>query len=90
MTGGIFSISRNPAFFGFDLVYIGILLLLFNRPLFAASLCAVLMFHLQIVNVEGDFLAAAFGVRYLAYRRQVNRYIGRTAAYDEENRALKK
>ena len=35
VTNGIFRISRNPAFLGFDLLYIGILLMFFNWILFA-------------------------------------------------------
>lgn len=77
VTNGIYQISRNPAFLGFDLVYIGILLMFFNIGLFIASAFAALMFHLQIVNVEEDFLLAAFGEEYLEYRKRVCRYIGR-------------
>ena len=77
VTSGIFSISRNPAFFGFDLVYLGILLMFFNWGLFAVSIFTALMFHLQIVNVEEDFLLEAFGEDYLNYKKKVNRYLGR-------------
>lgn len=77
ITGGIYQISRNPAFLGFDLVYIGILCMFFNWGLFAVSVFAALMLHLQIVNVEEDFLIATFGEDYLAYRKKVNRYFGR-------------
>lgn len=77
VTAGIYQISRNPAFLGFDLVYIGILLMFFNWVLFVVSAFAALMFHLQIVNVEEDFLLTAFGDEYLAYRKTVNRYLGR-------------
>lgn len=77
VTSGIFSVSRNPAFLGFDLVYTGILLMFFNWFLFAVSLFAAIMFHLQIVNVEENFLISAFGENYLNYRKTVNRYIGR-------------
>lgn len=77
VTAGIYRISRNPAFLGFDLVYIGVLLMFFNWVLFAVSVFAMLMFHLQIVNVEEDFLLTAFGDEYLAYRKTVNRYLGR-------------
>lgn len=79
VTSGIFSISRNPAFLGFDLVYLGILLMFFNWGLFAVSIFAALMFHLQIVNVEEDFLLESFGEDYLNYRKKVNRYLGRKA-----------
>ena len=78
VTGGIYQISRNPAFLGFDLVYIGILLMFFNPALLAASAFAILMLHLQIVKVEEPFLVSAFGVPYREYRMQVNRYLGRT------------
>lgn len=77
VTSGIFRISRNPAFLGFDLVYIGILLMFFNWVLFATSIFAALMFHLQIVNVEEDFLLEAFGQDYLDYKKNVKRYLGR-------------
>lgn len=76
VTGGIYQISRNPAFLGFDLVYIGIFMIFFNWVLFAVSVFAALMFHLQIVNVEEEFLLRTFGKEYLEYKRKVNRYFG--------------
>lgn len=79
VTRGIYHISRNPAFLGFDLVYIGILLMFFNWVLCGVSAFAMIMFHLQIVNVEEDFLIVAFGDTYLDYKRKVNRYFGRKA-----------
>ena len=77
VTDGIYRISRNPAFLGFDLVYIGILLMFFNWPLLLLSAFAALMFHLQIVYVEEVFLVSAFGDAYLEYKKTVCRYIGR-------------
>lgn len=77
VTKEIYKISRNPAFLGFDLMYLGILLMFFNLVLFEVSLFAMLMFHLQIVNVEEEFLLEAFGDEYLRYKKKVCRYIGR-------------
>lgn len=77
VTSGIYQISRNPAFLGFDLVYIGIILMFFNWILFAISAFAALMFHLQIVNVEEKFLNETFGDSYQKYAKAVNRYLGR-------------
>lgn len=77
VTNGVFSISRNPAFLGFDLVYIGILLMFCNWLLYAVSAFAALMLHLQIVNVEEPFLQEKFGNEYLEYTRKVSRYLGR-------------
>lgn len=77
VTKGIYKISRNPALLGFDLMYLGILLMFFNLVLYIVSLFAMLIFHLQIVNVEEEFLLEAFGNEYLRYKKKVCRYIGR-------------
>lgn len=77
VTEGIYQISRNPAFLGFELVYIGMVLMFFNLPLLLVSVFAMLMFHLQIVNVEEEHLLESFGDAYLDYKKKVRRYIGR-------------
>lgn len=77
VVSGIFQISRNPAFLGFDLVYIGVVFVFFNIPLLAISVIASLMLHLQIVKQEEPFLQEAFGEEYLSYKKHVNRYFGR-------------
>lgn len=77
VTTGIYSVSRNPAFLGFDLMYIGILFSFFNWYLCVATVIALVLFHLQIVNVEEEFLIEAFGEEYLQYKKKVCRYIGR-------------
>lgn len=77
VTGGIYQISRNPAFLGFDLVYIGMVMMFFNWGLLVTSVFAVVMLHLQIVNVEEDFLMEVFGEEYLEYKEKVCRYLGR-------------
>ncbi len=78
VTGGIFRFSRNPAFLGFDLVYIGIMLLFSNIPLIILTLFTIVIFHLQIVKVEEPFLEKVFGERYQAYRKKTGRYLGRS------------
>lgn len=77
VTGGIYQISRNPAFLGFDYLYIGVLCMFFNWLLFIVSLLTMIMFHLQIVNVEEEFLLHTFGDEYIAYKNKVHRYLGR-------------
>lgn len=83
VTDGVYRFSRNPAFLGFDLVYLGILLMFFNPLLLAFSLFAAVMLHLQILQEE-QFLSAVFGQSYLAYKKTVRRYWGRAGG---ENRA---
>ncbi len=77
VTTGIYSISRNPAFLGFDMMHTGILVSFFNWYLCFATGFVLVFFHLQIVNVEEDFLTETFGEEYLNYTKKVCRYIGR-------------
>lgn len=77
VTDGIYAISRNPAFLGFDLMYIGILFSFFNWYLCVVTVFALIIFHLQIVKVEEDFLPETFGEDYQKYKEKVFRYIGR-------------
>lgn len=77
ITNGIYQFSRNPAFLGFDLLYIGILMMFFNWVLCFFTGFAILMLHLQIVNVEEKFLLTVYGDAYLQYKNKVCRYFGR-------------
>ena len=74
--GGIYAFSRNPAFLGFDLMYVGVLLMYCNPLTGLFTVFAVIMLHLQILQEE-RYLAAAFGEVYLEYKRRVFRYLGR-------------
>lgn len=76
VTEGIYSFSRNPAFLGFDLQYIGVLLMFCNLLTGMFSVFAITMLHLQILQEE-RYLTAAFGPEYLQYRRHVLCYLGR-------------
>ena len=76
VTDGIYAFSRNPAFLGFDLQYIGVLLMFCNLLTAAFTVFAVSMLHLQILQEE-RYLTAAFDPEYLQYRRHVLRYLGR-------------
>ena len=76
VTGGVYAYSRNPAFLGFDLQYIGVLLMFCNLLTAAFTVFAISMLHLQILQEE-RYLTAAFGAEYLKYRHQVLRYLGR-------------
>lgn len=76
VTGGIYSVSRNPAFLAFDLVYLGVLLVLFNIPLLAFSVFSAVMLHLQILQEE-KFLPTVFGDEYRNYKKRVRRYLGK-------------
>lgn len=76
VTTGIYRYSRNPAFLGFDFMYIGVLLLYGNLLTFGFSVFAIVMLHLQILQEE-RYLENTFGAPYTAYKKQVFRYLGR-------------
>lgn len=76
VTTGIYRYSRNPAFLGFDLMYLGILLMYCNLLTVLFTVFAMLILHLQILQEE-KYLAQAFGMEYQAYKNRVYRYLGR-------------
>ncbi len=75
---GIYRWSRNPAFLGFDLMYVGVCLMFCNPATVVCSLFAMVTLHLQILQEE-KYLLVTFGAPYEAYRRSVCRYLGRKA-----------
>ena len=76
VTGGIYRYSRNPAFLGFDLQYLGVLLMYCNLLTGMFTIFAIVMLHLQILQEE-QYLSGAVGAEYWDYRQQVLRYLGR-------------
>lgn len=76
VTTGIYRFSRNPAFLGFDFMYVGVLLLYGNLLTLGFSVFAIVMLHLQILQEE-RYLVNTFGAPYQEYCRHVSRYLGR-------------
>lgn len=76
VTTGIYRFSRNPAFLGFDLMYVSVLLLYGNLLTLCVSAFAIVMLHLQILQEE-RYLVNTFGAPYQEYCRHVSRYLGR-------------
>ncbi len=76
VTDGIYRFSRNPAFLGFDFMYIGVMLIYFNPLTVAFSLFAIVMLHMQILQEE-KYLTSVFGSEYTEYKKRVFRYLGR-------------
>ena len=75
ITTGIYKYSRNPAFLGFDLTYLGVLLMYFNPVLLVLSIVNIVIFHLQILQEE-KYLTRKFGDEYEAYKSNTGRYAG--------------
>lgn len=79
VTDGIYAWSRNPAFVGFDLLYVGICMVFFNIPLLIISLWAAVMLHLQILQEEAH-MEKMCGEEYREYWARTMRYLGRKKA----------
>lgn len=74
ITGGLYRISRNPIYFGFNLITISAIIYLLNPIVLALGIYSMAIYHLIILGEE-RFLTGAFGDDYLNYKRKVRRYI---------------
>lgn len=74
ITEGIYGISRNPAFCGLDLTYIGTLLAFPSIPHFMLVVVTITVFHFQILQEE-EYLSSRSDINYFSYKRRVRRYI---------------
>lgn len=73
VTEGIYRFSRNPAFVGFDLLYVGFAMLFPTWLLIPITVMALLLFHLQVLNEE-KYLKDRFGQAYADYAKRTLRY----------------
>ncbi len=74
VTKGIYRVSRNPAFLGFDLTYIGATIAFGNVALLLFSMVAIIMMHLQILEEE-KYMETTFRGEYITYKNRVGRYL---------------
>lgn len=71
---GVYRISRNPAFLGFDMLYLGTALSFSNLVCIIAAIFMISLFHLQILEEE-KLLPQIFGPEYLQYKKRTRRYL---------------
>jgi len=77
LTSGVFSISRNPLYFGGILIQAG-LSLVFKLPWILIFLFpSIIACQTILIVVEERYLTARFGNQYLEYAMKVHRWIGR-------------
>ncbi|WMC93540.1 methyltransferase family protein [Kineothrix sp. MB12-C1] len=74
VTEGIYKISRNPAFVGFDLFYIGYGIIFSNGLQVLFVLLGLMTLHMQI-RQEEKYMEKKHAGSYLAYRKRVRRYL---------------
>jgi protein-S-isoprenylcysteine O-methyltransferase Ste14 len=74
VSDGIYKFCRNPAFVGFDFLYLGCALCFPNVAMIAIAVIAVVAFHIQILGEE-KFLMEIFGQEYADYQNKARRYL---------------
>jgi len=71
---GLFSISRNPIFFGMVLSILGLFLITPNVLTLLLLVLGYVLIQIQI-RLEEDFLTKEHGQKYLEYKQKVRRFI---------------
>lgn len=73
-TGGLYSISRNPIYVGFNLISLAAMVYTSNIIVVLMGLYGIYTHH-QIILAEEKFLDGRFGNEFLDYSKRVRRYI---------------
>ena len=69
-TNGLYKISRNPMYFGFNLLTISAIIYMFNLLIILLGVYSIRIYHFIILGEEG-FLYKRFGVIYSDYKKTV-------------------
>lgn len=73
-TAGIYKISRNPMYLGFNLLSLSAVLYTHHFIVLVLGLYSIFTYHL-IILAEERFLEKRFNDRYRVYKRNVRRYL---------------
>lgn len=73
-TDGIYRLSRNPMYVGFNLITISAIVFTLNWIILILGLYCILVYHL-IIKGEENFLKHRFGKEYEMYQTRVRRYL---------------
>ena len=71
---GLFKISRNPIFLGMRVMLLGLFLILPSAAMLLIWITGNMLIQIQ-VRLEEEFLNRTHGASYLAYQKQVRRWI---------------
>ena len=75
VTSGSFMYSRNPIYFSFVLIYIGISLIKNSFWVLILGIIALILIHYTVIEKEEEYLEDKFGKKYLDYKKKVRRWI---------------
>jgi protein-S-isoprenylcysteine O-methyltransferase Ste14 len=75
ITTGVYRLSRNPMYLGFELILIGVALLLGSLTPLAVVILFPILMEALFIRVEEQMLTQQFGPSWLAYQKEVRRWI---------------
>lgn len=73
-TNGLYNISRNPMYVGFNLMTIASVIFTLNWIISILGIYSIFIYH-KIILAEENFLTSRFGDDYNKYKNKVRRYI---------------
>lgn len=73
-TKGLYKVSRNPMYVGFDLLTISSIVYTLNLWILLIGAYSLIIYHLIILGEE-RFLKERFGDEYVSYLKKVRRYL---------------
>ena len=73
-TSGVYRLSRNPMYLGFDLLTISAILFTLNATVILLGLYSIMIYHFIILGEE-KFLGQRFGNAYDDYQQKTRRYL---------------
>lgn len=73
-TNGLYKISRNPMYVGFNLITISAIIFIHSWLVLALGIYSLIIYHIIILGEE-KFMATRFGEEYKTYKKKVRRYL---------------
>jgi protein-S-isoprenylcysteine O-methyltransferase Ste14 len=73
-TGGLYKISRNPMYLGFNLLTVAVMLYNLSIVIVLLGLYSITIYHFIILGEE-RFMQNRFGDDYLRYKQKTRRYL---------------
>ena len=73
-SNGLYKISRNPMYLGFDLFTLSSIIYIGNIFIAILGIYSFVIYHFIIIGEE-KYLEKRFGKKYIEYRKKVRRYI---------------
>jgi protein-S-isoprenylcysteine O-methyltransferase Ste14 len=73
-TNGLYKLSRNPMYLGFNLVTISSMIYTLNIWIILLGIYSIIVYHLIILGEE-KFMQTRFGEKYVDYKKKTGRYL---------------